>query len=108
MLSSRQQDEATTTSAPAAYSKALESSSKGLFLKSLVLASALLFTIATIIVAFVGGGLVLHNTMLAPPSRLVEGVHYVLYGTLEDLIDNVKYYLTHEDERLKIAQNGWK
>lgn len=49
-------------------------------------------------------------------SYYVEGLerHYVigdeiaLYASLEDLIDKIRYYLKHEDEREAIASRGYK
>ena len=39
---------------------------------------------------------------------LVDGVHYVSYGSLDDAVAKAKYYLKHEKEREKIATAGYK
>ena len=36
------------------------------------------------------------------------GRDYVYYESRADLLDKVEYYLTHEDEREAIAENGYK
>jgi len=49
-------------------------------------------------------------------SYYVEGLerHYqigeeiALYGSIEDIVDKVRYYLKHEDEREAIAQRGYE
>ena len=33
---------------------------------------------------------------------------YVFYTSQEELVDLTEYYLTHEDERLTIAYNGYQ
>lgn len=40
------------------------------------------------------------------PMPLVEGVHYVAFDDLDDMVEKIRYYLDHEDERLKIAAAG--
>jgi len=34
-------------------------------------------------------------------------VDYIEYENVDDLEEKIKYFLTHEDERLAIAQNGY-
>ena len=33
---------------------------------------------------------------------------YVYFESRQDLMDKIDYYLEHEDERLQIAENGYK
>ena len=35
-----------------------------------------------------------------------DGQELVMYSDMKDLSNKVEYYLTHEDERKQIAQNG--
>lgn len=35
-----------------------------------------------------------------------EGIHFVVYDNLEDLVDKIKYYLNHPQEREKISKNA--
>lgn len=37
-----------------------------------------------------------------------QGVDFVYYENYEDLLSKVEYYLTHEEERLAIAENGYR
>ncbi len=37
-----------------------------------------------------------------------DGKHLVTYKTLDEMVDKVKYYLDHDDEREKIAKNGYE
>lgn len=42
-------------------------------------------------------------------SRVIKpGIEYAEYDSPQDLVDKIKYYLEHEDERLKIANAGWQ
>jgi hypothetical protein len=58
--------------------------------------------------SFVGGGLVMCDAMVAPPKYLVDGEHYVVYYSLDDLRRKIFYYLNEcPAERLRIANQGW-
>jgi hypothetical protein len=39
---------------------------------------------------------------------LIDGEHLVLYRNLDEMVDKVRYYLAHDDEREKIAQAGYE
>jgi len=58
--------------------------------------------------AFAGGALVVADAMLVPPKYMVDGEHYVVYHSHDDMHDKVMYYLECAGERLRIAYNGWK
>ncbi len=45
-------------------------------------------------------------TELELPMPLEEGKHYVAFSDLDDMVEKIRYYLTHENERLKIAAAG--
>ncbi len=48
-----------------------------------------------------------HEPHLLLPEPLEPGVHYVkIQNNDSDLTEKIQYYLEHEDERKKIAQNG--
>jgi len=48
-----------------------------------------------------------HEPHLLIPEPLEPGVHYVkIQNNSSDLIEKIQYYLEHEDERKRIAQNG--
>lgn len=40
------------------------------------------------------------------PFEAIDGKHYVTFEDRDDLIDKIRYYLKHDDERNKIIQNG--
>lgn len=40
------------------------------------------------------------------PMPLEEGKHYVAFDDMDDMVEKIRYYLSHEDERLKIAAAG--
>lgn len=40
------------------------------------------------------------------PMNLIENTHYVCFEGLDDMVDKVRYYLTHDAERETIAQAG--
>jgi glycosyltransferase involved in cell wall biosynthesis len=41
-----------------------------------------------------------------PFANPQEGIHYVAFDDPDDMIDKIKYYLTHDEERETIAQAG--
>lgn len=54
------------------------------------------------------GGFVMTNYQ-AELSQVFEiGVDLEAYGSMEELVDKCQYYLTHEEERLRIAQKGYE
>lgn len=40
------------------------------------------------------------------PNPFTDGINCVQFNTLDDLADKIKYYLSHDDERIKIAKAG--
>jgi spore maturation protein CgeB len=40
------------------------------------------------------------------PLPAKEGKHYVTYNDIDDLVDKVRYYSRHDEERIEIAKNG--
>lgn len=53
------------------------------------------------------GGFVLSNYQAEIPEYFIPGEDIVLYESIPDLLDKIGYYLSHEEERLQIAQNGY-
>lgn len=53
------------------------------------------------------GGFLLTNYQADFGDCYVAGEDFVFYESKEDLINKIDYYLTHEDERVAIAQNGF-
>ena len=51
-------------------------------------------------------GLFVLTEALRPNPWFEEGRHYVSFSSKEDLVDKVRYYLEHDDEREAIASNG--
>lgn len=54
------------------------------------------------------GGFLLTNYQAELPYYFEEGKDLVCFDGVEDLREKVAYYLKHEDERVQIAQNGYK
>ncbi|MCD4650288.1 MAG: glycosyltransferase [Candidatus Cloacimonetes bacterium] len=52
------------------------------------------------------GGFQLVDKRKYLPELFVEGEEIVTFSGLEDLKEKIDYYLTHEDERMRIANNG--
>jgi hypothetical protein len=58
--------------------------------------------------ALVGGGLVLTDPMIHMPAGFVDGKDIIIYNSLKDLKDKIRYYLSPEgsSSRVKIARAG--
>ena len=54
------------------------------------------------------GGFVLSNWQEEIPELFEEDREIVTYKTPEELIDKADYYLKHEDERVRIRDNGYR
>lgn len=54
------------------------------------------------------GGFLLSNYQEELDEYFVEDKEIVIYRSLDDCIDKVRYYLSHEDERKQIAEAGCK
>ncbi len=54
------------------------------------------------------GGFVLTNYQPEIEELFKDGVDLAVYHNLDEFEDKVRYYLTHEDERIKVAMNGYK
>lgn len=52
------------------------------------------------------GGFLLSNYQADFADCYVDGEDYVSFGSKEDMLDKMKYYLSHEKERSEIAHNG--
>ncbi len=53
------------------------------------------------------GGFLITNYQPEIDLYFKDGVHLVTYHSYEELLEKVRYYLDHEDERVKIARNGF-
>lgn len=54
------------------------------------------------------GGFCLTNYQPEVAELFEDGVDLVMYTSMEDAVNKAAYYLEHEDERVKIAENGYK
>lgn len=54
------------------------------------------------------GGFVLTNYQEELDLYFKAGKHLEVYHSIEELVDKAAYYLAHEDQRLRIAINGYK
>jgi spore maturation protein CgeB len=54
------------------------------------------------------GALLIENLNTETPQYFTPMSDYVAFDTKEDLVDKVRYYLEHEDERQQIALNGYR
>lgn len=54
------------------------------------------------------GALLVENQNAETPQYFTPMSDYVVFDTKEDLVDKVRYYLEHEDERQQIALNGYR
>lgn len=53
------------------------------------------------------GGFVLSNYQAEIPEIFIPDEDIVLYDSIPDMLNKIEYYLSHEDERKTIAQNGY-
>lgn len=63
---------------------------------------------ARVLEVMYSGALLLESENEETRKFFTPGVHYVSFNSKLDLLDKVKYYLSHEDERLRIAENGYR
>lgn len=54
------------------------------------------------------GGFCISNYQTELAEYMEDGKDIVMYVSMADLADKVSYYLKHEEERRRIAQNGYK
>lgn len=54
------------------------------------------------------GGFLLTNYQTELPAYFTPGVDLECYGSDEELLEKTEYYLTHEKERMEIAENGYE
>jgi len=54
------------------------------------------------------GGFLLTKRIAALEELLEDGVHCIMWDTLDDAVAKAKYYLEHEEERKKIAEAGYQ
>lgn len=54
------------------------------------------------------GGFLLSNYQPELAQFFEDGKELVMYTSTDDLMEKAEYYLQHDDERKKIAFNGWK
>ena len=54
------------------------------------------------------GAMLLESENPQTSSLFSEGIDYASFSSKEDLLKKIRYYLEHEDERFKIAENGRK
>ena len=54
------------------------------------------------------GAFVLSNFQADLCTEFIPDEDFVYYESIEDAVDKAGYYLTHEQERLRIAENGYR
>ena len=54
------------------------------------------------------GGFLMANYQPELAEYFIPGEDLVLYDSVDDLIQKIDYYLSHEEERLQIAKNGYE
>ena len=54
------------------------------------------------------GGFVLSNYQAEIPELFTPGEDIAVYDSIPDMLDKIDYYLTHDDERRQIAENGYR
>jgi spore maturation protein CgeB len=52
------------------------------------------------------GGFLLSNRQIEIRDYFIEGKEIECYSTIEEAVTKTLYYLEHDEERIKIAQNG--
>ena len=57
--------------------------------------------------ATLAGALLISEECEAVNYFFKPNVDYITFNNEEDLVEKVKYYLTHEVDRIRIAKNGW-
>ena len=58
--------------------------------------------------AMSGGAMAISDAMLSLPKGLVNGTHLVLFQSVEELNSLIEHYLSNKDQRLQIANEGWR
>lgn len=53
------------------------------------------------------GGFLISNYQAEIPEHFIPGEDIVLYDSIPDLLNKIDYYLSHDEERTLIAQNGY-
>ena len=54
----------------------------------------------------VSGGALLCNYQPELSEYFTDGLDVIMYESIPDALSKAEYYLTHEDKRLRLAQNG--
>ena len=54
------------------------------------------------------GGFLLSNYQTELAENFIDGQELVLFESKEDMLEKVDYYLENEEERKRIARNGWE
>ena len=62
------------------------------------------------VLAVLTGGFLWYVSNYQPEMAeyFIPGKDLVLYDSVDDLIQKIDYYLSHEEERLQIAKNGYE
>lgn len=53
------------------------------------------------------GGFLMSNYQNDLVSHFTDGVDFVCFDSLDELVDKASFYLKHDDERLRIAEHGY-
>ncbi|MDE6025403.1 MAG: glycosyltransferase [Lachnospiraceae bacterium] len=54
------------------------------------------------------GGFVISNYQAEIPEHFIPDEDIVLFDSIPDLLNKIDYYLTHDEERIQIAKNGYE
>jgi spore maturation protein CgeB len=54
------------------------------------------------------GAMLLTNRTPGAEYLFADNEDCIYYNNIDDCIDKIRYYAEHEDERLKIAENGYR